>query len=174
MNIRALGMAAGCLVISGCKASVIEEGETTRIAFDQTTRVWLIGVPLALVLAGGVLAIFRSTRVAGLVSAALIALLAVLIVPGVLMDEVTITPDSIYQRTGFWFSPTVKGFEFAEVKRVVITDKIVRDHKQEIWELQLTNGVIRDLDPGDLWEHNTPAILSKLGTRVLFERRTEF
>jgi hypothetical protein len=78
--------------------------------------------------------------------------------PMMVLDRVTLTKQSLVQRTGFWFSPTVKGFEFAGVERIVITPVRERRHSDNHWFIH-QRGQVREIDPGDLWDHNADTIV---------------
>lgn len=83
--------------------------------------------------------------------------------PGMAMDRVVLDEEKLEQTTGFWFSPTVKGFRLADVESITIN--IARDRKDreyEVWEARLKNGRLQRIDPGDLWEMNGPDIIERL------------
>lgn len=100
-------------------------------------------------------------RVTG--TSALIAIFAgLLIAPSMAVDRVTVTATEIEQRTGFWFAQRVKGFKYAEVESVNITEQITRRRKQAIWNVRRKDGSTHVIDPGDLWEMNTGQIVPLL------------
>lgn len=83
-----------------------------------------------------------------------------LIGPMMALDRVVLTKSAITQTTGFWFAPTVKGFAFQGVDRIVIAP--VRERRGERteshWFIHRDNQV-QEIDPGDLWDHNTDTIV---------------
>ncbi|MEM7406442.1 MAG: hypothetical protein AAF458_14180 [Pseudomonadota bacterium] len=83
----------------------------------------------------------------------------VLIGPLLLFDRVDLTPAGVTQRTGFWFAPTVKGFETAGLDRIrITTDRDRNGRTFEKWMGEYASGETRAVDPGDLWEVNGDAI----------------
>jgi hypothetical protein len=79
--------------------------------------------------------------------------------PLLVLDEITVDQHSVEQRTGFWFSPTRKGFTFAELRRIRIASVGKSSVAQEVWRLELVDGTTRDLDPGDLWDLHRDEII---------------
>jgi len=157
------------VTITGCYA-VEESAEKTVIRFSPMSRLAMIAVPLFLLLVGFILCLFRATRVAGLLGICATVLLGVLVLPGMYMDTVVITPTGITQTTGLWFSPTVKGFQYADVRSVSILKVQKQRRTARIWVVQYNNGTTEEIDPGDLWEFNEELVVKKLrGFGVKFE-----
>lgn len=140
---------------------------------------WIVGIPAVLALAclAGALLLLRlkdrRLRPLALGPLALALLLGGCCAPVLYHDRVVVGPTRIEQTTGFWWSPTVKGFDYADVEVVRIVDKPVgvpgRERVQPVWEVHRKDGRVVDIDPGDLWEHNTDAIVPLLrekGVRV--------
>jgi hypothetical protein len=83
--------------------------------------------------------------------------------PMLAMDKVVLDDEKLEQTTGFWFSPTVKGFRLAEVEQVEITTRRGRKNREEeVWVVQKKDGSMETINPGDLWEHNGPDIIKRL------------
>lgn len=107
--------------------------------------------------------ISRPWRVAA-IPCGLVALFAGgLIAPILLMDRVVLNEKKLEQTTGFWFSPTVKGFPLADVESVTIrtaTDR--RNRRYEQWYVSYKDGSSEAIDPGDLWVLNGQDIANRL------------
>ena len=91
--------------------------------------------------------------------------------PAMLLDRVVVSAENIEQTTGFAWSQNAKGFRFADVSFVHITEKPTgpKGRLSVIWEIHEENGTTRDLDPGDLWESNSEEIV-----RLLSRHGVEF
>jgi hypothetical protein len=167
---------AGLLVVAlaaaaagGCYA-VEESAEATVIRFSPVSRLAIVAVPACLVAAGLVLCLFKPTRIVGLLGVAGTLFLGGLILPGMYMDRVVITPTEITQTTGLWFAPTVKGFRYADVRSVAIRETQRGRHTSRVWFVQRRDGTTQEIDPGDLWEFNEALVVQKLrGYGVRFE-----
>ena len=96
--------------------------------------------------------------------------------PMLFRDRVILDEEGLTQRTGFWFNPTVKGFRYADAERVEIRQETVKTRKSErveaIWYIHASDGAIQRIDPGDLWEVNTAAIVPLLEARGIAVDRT--
>jgi len=80
--------------------------------------------------------------------------------PMLFMDRVSVDPSGVTQRTGFWFSPTHKGFQFDGIERVVITSGTdMKGRTIELWVAEYDGQPPVTVDPGDLWESNGPEII---------------
>ena len=118
----------------------------------------------ALAAAGAVLCFATGKKGAG-VGAAFVALVAGLVFgPSMLFDRVVVSTDAIEQRTGFVWSQTVKGFRYEDVAHVHVTIKPTGPKRRSamVWEIHEVDGTTRDIDPGDLWESNSDAIVTIL------------
>lgn len=83
--------------------------------------------------------------------------------PMLAMDKVILDDEKLQQTTGFWFSPTVKGFRLAEAEQIEITTKRGRKNRvEEVWLVKKKDGSTEEIDPGDLWENNGPDIIKRL------------
>ena len=84
--------------------------------------------------------------------------------PAMLLDRVVVSAENIEQTTGFAWSQNAKGFRFADVSFVRITEKPTGPKRRLsiIWEIHQKDGTTRDIDPGDLWETNSDAIIPLL------------
>ncbi|RBP40357.1 hypothetical protein DES53_10864 [Roseimicrobium gellanilyticum] len=98
-----------------------------------------------------------------LIASAIALIAGGIFAPMLAMDKVILDDEKLEQTTGFWFSPTVKGFRLAEVEQVTIGTK--RDRKNrvvEVWFVQKKDGSAAEIDPGDLRENNGPDIVKRL------------
>lgn len=80
--------------------------------------------------------------------------------PMMAMDSVKIDDRRIQQKTGFWFDPTIKGFEFDGLRYIEI--RRMKDRHglaADIWVGYY--GI--EVDPGDLWAMNEDAIADEIG-----------
>ena len=92
--------------------------------------------------------------------------LGVLITPMLLIDKVVLDDEKLEQTTGFWLSPTIKGFELSGLSSVVISSKKdKKDREFEVWTANYEDGQSIEIDPGDLWEMNGADIISRLEAR---------
>jgi hypothetical protein len=98
------------------------------------------------------------------------ALVAFFLGPTLFMDRIVVDDQGITHTTGFWFAPTVKGFDFAEIDGVRIRTERVRTRpggaaNQDFWYFINKTGESRRLVPGDLWSANDDEILRHLRVR---------
>jgi hypothetical protein len=92
--------------------------------------------------------------------------------PLLLHDRIMLDERGVMQRTGFWFSPTRKGFAFGELQRIRIErTRLKNGREQEVWQLELLDGTARTLDPGDLWDRHREAIILAVEARGVEVRR---
>ena len=95
---------------------------------------------------------------------------AIVFGPMLFNDRVVISENRLEQTTGFWFSPTVKGFDLLDLRKVTITTgRDLKRREIEIWVAEYGDGVSVRIDPGDLWESNGDEIvdfLENLGVPV--------
>ena len=104
--------------------------------------------------------LLRRIRVVAFVLFAVSLGIAVLFGPMLFCDRVTVTQAGLTQTTGFWFVPSVKGFQFSETKSITITTEITRNGlRNEIWHIHKADGTTERIDPGDLWEMNSDEII---------------
>lgn len=85
--------------------------------------------------------------------------LMIVVRPSMLLDRVEVTDERVWQSTGFWYSPTEKGFRFADVESVNIDYSFEGPVSNEIWEITRKDGRRESLDPGDLWAKHTDEIV---------------
>lgn len=96
----------------------------------------------------------------------------VVVLPMVVLENVTVTKTEITQKTGAAWSPLIKGFSYDEVDGIRLTTKLIGPKEREtgIWEITYKDGQVEDLNPSDLWERNTDKIvpwLEKMGVQVV-------
>ena len=96
-----------------------------------------------------------------------------LVAPTLAADQVVLDDEKLEQTTGLWFSPTVKGFRHDSVSRIVVTTGVLEHNRRaEGWVVEHKDGHVEIIDPGDLWESNTPELvphLRSLGLDVVVE-----
>lgn len=108
---------------------------------------------------------------AKLVSGLLAVLAAVIITPALALDKVVLDEVKLQQTTGFWFSPTKKGFVLADVASVHIGTAVGRKNREyEVWNVNYKNGTTESIDPGDLWILHRADIIARLRERGLTVR----
>jgi hypothetical protein len=128
------------------------------------------GIAAGIALVALALAVFLMVKRKAMVVAVIaffIALLAGgLVAPMLAQDRVVLDDSKLEQTTGYWFAPTVKGFQFAEVESIAIsTARDAKGREHEVWDVKLKNGDLRRIDPGDLWDMNTPDIVQRLKSK---------
>ena len=90
----------------------------------------------------------------------------VLLGPCLIKDHITITSHSYDMRTGFWFDPTVRHFEFKDVNYIAMgywTD--IKGQRNTQWEVHLQNGSVVAVPTGNLWQSNRERIIKLLRER---------
>jgi hypothetical protein len=164
LRFRCAAMAVGVALCSGCY-STRQDGDATLVTFSTTVlAAWTIATAIAV--AGGLLLWRREGyEQRGVVLFGIGCLFALVVVPGLYRDEVRIDSVGIYQRTGFWFHQTHKGFDFADVAAIRVREVRKRRSTEQQWDLQLRNGGSRTIDPGDLWDHASTEIVATLAAR---------
>ena len=169
-RVRCAAAALALLSLAGCHA-VEESPERTVIRFDALSRVVMIAVPAAVIAAATALAYrFRAARIPAGIVIFCTAGLGGLLVPGMYLDAVVITPTEIDQPRGFWFERSPRGFRYADVRSVSIRDVREGEATIRVWTLRRKDGTTRELDPGDLWNFNEDLVVRKLrGYGVAFE-----
>jgi hypothetical protein len=113
----------------------------------------------------GAIFFFARRQTAAALILVLIAVFGGLLIgPCMWFDRVVVDHEHIEQTTGFYWSPTVKGFRYADVSFIRITEKPTGPKKRMslIWEIHEKNGTTRDIDLGDLWEMNSGEIVPLL------------
>jgi len=120
-------------------------------------------------LAVGVLLLMkRRLLVVGVVALFVGLLAAGLIAPMLALDRVVLDDEKLEQGTGFWWSRTTKGFAFKDVKMIrIINARTDQNREFELWLVYTKSGDVREIDPGDLWDMNTPDIVERLKAKGL-------
>lgn len=135
-------------------------GETV---FAFPLKVLLIPVAVALVaLALSVWALLRGQRQLGFVAGFVALLSGGMFAPAMFCDRVRVSSQRIEQTTGLPWAPTVKGFQYNEVKWVHIGTRQTEIGPAQQWGIYYRDGRSESLDPGDLWEKNSPRIVPLL------------
>jgi len=156
---------AAALLAGGCY-EVTEHTHTTIVQHSATTIRWVIGVPVGIVTICALIgAVWRSGT--AWIIGAIVAVFATLIVPGICMDTLEITPQRITQTTGFWFAPTVKGFAYEQVSAVRQEWRRERSGRSGTrnnlyWIVEYRDGRTEEIDLGDLWENNRDVAIPRL------------
>ena len=127
------------------------------------TAVLVALVPAAI----GIVAFVRTRSREALGILMLVAsLVAGVIAPMLALDRVVIDEQKLEQTTGFWFSPTVKGFPLANLSSISIeTARDRKDRPYDLWVGTYANGTVLKVDPGDLWDLNGEDIARRLRAR---------
>ncbi len=165
---RSALVACGLLLLSGCYA-IEDSPERTVIRFAPFWRFVMIAFPVGTVGVCLAACLYRPVRIPAALGAAGVAGLSALIVPGMYLDRVVITPTEITQKTGLWFAPMVKGFRYADVRAVSIRTVQKKNMDVRRWVVTRIDGTTWEIDPGDLWEYNESVVVAKLrgyGVRV--------
>lgn len=92
-----------------------------------------------------------------------------LFLPGMIMDKIVVTEHSIYHTKGFWFYPTVSGFEFEGIESIRRADQVsyVRKEQVGVWVISYKNGKSIEIEPGDLWDIHEDEIINILAKKGL-------
>lgn len=96
------------------------------------------------------------------------AIIAALILGGVVtpclaLDRLKVDEFGITHKTGFWFSPTIRGIKYEDVRSICITTARDRKNREyEVWIITRKNGLTYEFDPGDLWEIYTIQLIKHL------------
>ena len=92
--------------------------------------------------------------------------------PMMAMDQVKIDHLRIQQKTGFWFDPTIKGFDFDGLQFIEIRrQKSKHGIAADIWIGHYEGDRHLEVDPGDLWAINEESIAEELRKREIKVRR---
>jgi hypothetical protein len=155
-------LAAGC----GFQANQPSAG-VTEFHFSSGTYVGIILIPLLLTAVGVVVLLKGETILKVFAAGGLLLLLlfAVAILPGIWQDTVIVDRQGVRQATGFWWSPTLKEYKFADTRDVRIVRKLSgpESRMSTVWEVTRKNGATFDIDPGDLWDHAEEQIIKLSG-----------
>ena len=125
--------------------------------------VWLtIGLAVVTGVAAVPLLMFRQWRF-GLIAAFISLLAGFIFAPCLALDRVVLDDEKLQQTTGFWFSPTVKGFQLADVEHIAIgTARGRKNREHMVWNVTYKDGRTEQINPGDLWEMNSADIAARL------------
>ncbi|HWB01585.1 MAG TPA: hypothetical protein VG796_01090 [Verrucomicrobiales bacterium] len=130
---------------------------------------WIPGIAIAVAVIAAAAGVFfwwkRSQWLPAVILLAIAMFGGGIIAPGLLMDRVVLDDTKLQQTTGFWFSPTIKGFNLAGLKSIrIIKVKAMgrNDHDHDEWIATMKSGRTGQLDPGDLWENNAEDIIDRL------------
>ena len=133
---------------------------------------YIVTIPIAVALLSGTIGVYlarkRFPSRVSIVALAICVLSAGIFAPSIAIDKVELNEESLYQSTGFWFSRTVKGFDYSEVSSIAVTtakDRKGRDY--ELWVLSYQDGQTLSIDPGDLWVMHSEEITGFLRAKGL-------
>lgn len=86
--------------------------------------------------------------------------------PTLALDHVVLDDAKLEQTTGLWFAPTVKGFRTDSVARIVVTTGVnPKNLRAMMWVVEHKDGRTEAIDPGDVWEMHTDALVARLRER---------
>jgi len=155
----ALGLAS--LGASTCY-EIEQSSHVTTISYRHDIVLWS-AVAAAVILSVGIaLARHKKLRRFGVVLAGLAVIEGGLAVPSMWRDRVTVSPLGVHQTTGAWFSPTEKGFQFADITSVKIHAVDDGRHTNRHWLVRYRDGRLEDIDPGDVWEDNEAVVVDRV------------
>ena len=122
-----------------------------------------LGISIILIVLG--LYLWSRAQVLGGLTTVIGIVFAIVFGPMLFNDRVVINEKRLEQTTGFWFSPTVKGFDLLDLRKVIITTgRDLKGREIEIWVAEYNDGESVRIDPGDLWESNGDQIVDFLKT----------
>jgi len=142
--------------------SVKHDGNVTVASFSGTVLGILYLVTIAVVAVGVVMCRQEGYWEKGIIVAGVAVMFAIFILPGIFLDQVRMDEKGVHQRTGFWFMPTRKGFDYSELSSVAVSEVEKRHTVETQWTLYLKNGGTRVLDPGDLWDACAAEVIQSL------------
>jgi hypothetical protein len=160
-RIAALLLTALICTVPGCY-TVNQDGNVTVASFSGTVLTVLSLVTLAGIAIGVLMCRREGYWEKGVIVAGVATMFAIFVLPGIFLDEVRMDEQGVHQRTGFWFLPTRKGFDYSELKSVSVTEVQKRRTVETQWTLYLKNGQTRVLDPGDLWDQCAAEVIEAL------------
>lgn len=134
------------------------EGTEVVFHFALWLRALVIALPLAVALGALVVMVWQKrawVRIAVAVVALPLLMCGGCLSPSIAADRVRVGDTGVEQTTGFWFSPTRKGFEWVDVVRVDIHPR----PGGALWHLHPRAGAPRAFDPGDLWDECAQEII---------------
>lgn len=146
-----------------------EVGDGGVITYATWIRVLLVLVPVTCIAIALALSRVRP-RWLGPILAAVVAIVSGVTVPGLFLRRVTLTPTRVEERTGSWWAPHVDGFDVDAVDYIVVRRKQVGDRRVIHWSLHGLDGLSREIDPGDLWAHNSDVVADYLEDRGVLVR----
>ena len=78
---------------------------------------------------------------------------------GMAVDRISVSPQEIIVRTGFWFAPTHEGFAYRDVSYIQKTVvRLPNGHEFPTWEVHYLDGKVADIELTDLWMRNQTLI----------------
>ncbi len=142
------------------------------ITFPLLISLIPVGISTVLLAVGWYL--WRKATGLGAIVLSIAVLFGVVFGPMLFLDRVIIDEIRIEQTTGFWFDPTVKGFDFDDLSRIVITTgRDLKGREIEIWVAKYNHRESVQIDPGDLWATNGGRIVSFLRSNGISVLRTD-
>jgi hypothetical protein len=105
----------------------------------------------------------RGLRPFGIIALFICIMAGPMLAPMLALDRVALTDEKLEQTTGFWFSPTVKGFKLKGISSMTIeVAKGSKNLKHQVWTAEYVDGRRKVIDPGDLWEIHSEDIIRRL------------
>jgi hypothetical protein len=150
--------------IAGCYTTE-QQGDATVVTYSGKVLLTLTAGTIIGIIVGLIMYRRENTHDKGVWVFGIAALFGIFVLPGIFKDEVRIDDQGIHQRTGFWFMPNRKGFDFDEVASISLREIRKRRTTETQWTLHLRNGGTRTLDPGDLWDYCSEEIAAALAQK---------
>jgi hypothetical protein len=94
-------------------------------------------------------------------------IIPLLILPGIAMERVRVTPTDLEVRTGYWMAPTTMHYALADLVEIE-EGRTVREDLQ--WKFRYANGKVRSLRLPNLLEGNRPPVVEALKARGILVR----
>ena len=89
-----------------------------------------------------------------------------IIVPGIALESIAVTPAGLSIRTGFWFAPTERELPFADLDEIVETSELVAqrgaERRDRVWRFRYRTGAARTLKLPDLLDANSRPVIEYL------------
>ena len=161
------------LLAGGCDVETHAQQDGLVIIFSHATRWSVVGIVAGLLAVGGLGLLVKPIRSWAGCGMALVAVGALLFVPGYFTDRIMLTPEGIVDHAGY-FDSDVPVLTFREVERVVYfeeTEPIGRGQTSTSRTLRIIrlDGTMREHSIGTLWNEARPIIdawLEDHGVRV--------
>jgi hypothetical protein len=147
--------ALGLVFFTGCTQQYSENGS---LAFSY--QPWVVLVPL------GIAAFTQKKRLWGVILIIAGPIVAIGLAPGLYLDKVVVSEDTLYSRHGFWWSPTIHNIRYDDLSNVRFGVDVTRGRRGRknynyYFDCSYKSGKQERVPVGDLVK---PA-LDEIGTR---------